>query len=136
EEARAAANRARELPQAAEYPDPVVGEMLGYAVSATACFKRARALSAAGDFENAVMNLKVVVEVRPDYAPGHERLAWCCLRLGRYNAARRHFTRAIELAPGMEPAHRGLAEVLEAMELPAEAAAARARADSVETAAS
>jgi len=136
EEARAAANRARELPQAAEYPDPVVGEMLNYAVSATACFKRARSLSAAGDFENAVMNLKVVVEVRPDYAPAHERLAWCCLQLGRYKAARRHYTRAIELAPDMEPAYRGLAQVLEAMELPAEAAAVRARADSVKTASS
>lgn len=134
-EARAAANRARELPQSAEYPDPVVSEMLSYAVSATACYKRARALSAAGDFENAVLNLKVVTEVRPDYAPAHERLAWCSLRLGRAKAARRHYERAIALEPGMEAAYRGLAEALDALELPAEAAAAGARADSVRAAA-
>jgi len=130
-EARAAANRARDLPQSAEYPDPVVSEMLNYGVSATACYKRARALAAAGDFGNAVMNLKVVTEVRPDYAPAHERLAWCSLQLGRANAARRHYERAIDLDPGMEPAYRGLAEALDALELPAEAASARARADSV-----
>lgn len=134
-EARAAANRARELTQSAEYPDPVVSEMLNYAVSATACYKRARALAAAGDFENAVLNLKVVTEVRPEYAPGHERLAWCSLQLGRTKAARRHYERAIELEPGMEAAHRGLAETLKALDRPAAAAAARARADSVRAAA-
>jgi len=126
DEARRAAARARELPQKAEYPDPLVSEMMNHAVSATACFKRARALSGRGDFDNAVMNLKVVVEVKPDYAAAHERLAWCYLEMEKPKAARRHFKLATELAPEMVAAHLGLASALEALGLPAEAEVAHA----------
>jgi len=126
EEARRVSERASRLPQSAEYPDPVVGDMMNYAVSATACYKRARALAAQGDFENAAMNLKVVVEVRPDYAAAHERLAWCYLNLDKPKAARRECEKAIELAPRMKAAHEGLARALDALGLPDEAALARA----------
>lgn len=125
ETARRAAEHARSLPQTSDSPDPVVAEMMAYAVSGTACFKRARSLALAGDYENAVMNLKVVEEVRPDYAAAQERLGWCYLRMDKPKLARRHFARAAELDPGMAEAYLGLAEALTALGLTEEAKQAR-----------
>jgi Flp pilus assembly protein TadD len=113
EKARAAADRARTLPQAIEFRDPVAATVMNYAVSATACFKRAEALYNDGNYPDALLNLRVVAEVRPDHGAVQERIGWCQLRLDRPEAAAASFRRALSLDDSLRQAHAGLAMALE-----------------------
>lgn len=123
DQARVAAARARTLPQVADVEDPMVGQMMTYALSATACFKRSQALYQSGEYRQAILNLKVVSEIRPDYAPVYERLGWCFLKSGKAEKALKNFERALELESGEPGLRTGLARALEALGRPEEAAA-------------
>ena len=112
ERAREAANRARGLPQQIDFRDPIASSVLNYAVSATACFKRAQALYQEAKYEDALLNLRVVQEVRPEHAAVYERIGWCQLRLERFPAAAKSFRRALERDDSLSQAHTGLAIAL------------------------
>jgi tetratricopeptide (TPR) repeat protein len=120
--ARAAAERAKALPQADNFVDPAAAEPLSYGISSTICFKRARALASDGQFESAIQNLKVVLEAKPDYAPAHGRLGLCYVETGEADLAITHLRRAIELDSTLSVERIALARLLEAK---GEAAAAR-----------
>jgi len=126
--ARAAAERAKALPQSDRFVDPVAAEPMSYGVSSTICFKRARVLAMAGQFEDAIQNLKVVVEVKPDYAPAQGRLGLCYAETGDVELAIRHLGRAIELEPDLAVERLTLARMLESAGDPSSAREHRERA--------
>lgn len=67
---------------------------------------------AAGDRQQAVSTLSRLVQLRPNEADGFNRLARAQLTAGDLNAARRHVTTALRLAPDWPPALRTLQAVM------------------------
>jgi protein O-GlcNAc transferase len=62
--------------------------------------------------EEAVGLFRAALELRPDYAPGHLRLADALAELGEAEAAVAAYRRSIELDAGLARAHLGLGQVL------------------------
>jgi tetratricopeptide (TPR) repeat protein len=112
ERAAEAARRARELEDVLVYRDSVRGRALSLGVSSYVCEERADRLVIDGNFREAVRNLLIVVEVRPDDPQAHYKLGFAANRAGRLQLAGTHLTRAVALDPEFADAHRELARVM------------------------
>jgi tetratricopeptide (TPR) repeat protein len=75
----------------------------------------------AGRFEEALPHVQRGVEISPDYAEAHVRLAEIYLKLARYDESAASATRALELAPGNLVARQFRGSALGAAGKPAEA---------------
>jgi tetratricopeptide (TPR) repeat protein len=98
-------------------PDPLRFQLESIAVSSRACDERASRLMAEGKFAEAVENLKIVLETRPDDASTHLRLGSACLGLGEVETSADHLARAVALEPDSHAAHLMLGSLLLAADL-------------------
>lgn len=64
-----------------------------------------------GDYKRALPLLSREARIYPKSAPTHSALGWCYHMLGRYDEAEGAFNTCLELDPGYEWAHKGLAAV-------------------------
>jgi len=110
--AAAAAQRAREHEDVLVYRDPVRGRAMSLGVSAYVCEERADGLVTEGKYGEAVRNLLIVVEVRPDDPQAHYKLGYAAHRARRLELARTHLAQAVGLDAEFADAHRELAQVL------------------------
>jgi Flp pilus assembly protein TadD len=107
-----AAQRAREHEDVLVYRDPVRGRALSLGVSSYVCEERADSLVAEGKYGEAVRNLLIVVDVRPDDPQVHYKLGYAAHRARRLELARTHLDQAAGLDAEFADAHRELAQVL------------------------
>ncbi len=106
------AQRAREHEDVLVYRDPVRGRAMSLGVSSYACEERADRLVTEGNYREAVRNLLIVVEVRPDDPQAHYKLGYASHRARRLELARTHLAQAVGLDADFADAHRELAQVL------------------------
>jgi tetratricopeptide (TPR) repeat protein len=101
-----AAERARENDDVMAYRDPVRGEALSLGVSAFICEQRAHALMGEGKYLEAMRNLRIVVEVRPDDPEAHYRLGHAAYLARRPALAVKHLDEALRLDDQLAIAHQ------------------------------
>jgi Flp pilus assembly protein TadD len=94
------------------YRDPVRGRAMSRGVSSYVCEERADRLVTEGKYGEAVRNLLIVVEVRPDDPQAHYKLGYVAHRARRLELARTHLDLAVGLDAEFANAHRELAQVL------------------------
>jgi tetratricopeptide (TPR) repeat protein len=122
ERARAIRERAEGLEPVTNLQDPVYAKRVFMRnVSSGGAFSRATAAIRDGDFAQAVQDLEIVLEIRPDDASARYWLGAALVRLGRNDAAIPQLTRAVEIEPAMRVAHLELARALAAEGRQAEA---------------
>ena len=63
----------------------------------------------AGDLEAAEKTLQLAIDVAPDHPVAHNELGIVYRKLGRFDAARRHYEAALTIYPGYHYARRNLA---------------------------
>jgi len=112
ERAAEAATRARMHKDVLVYRDPVRGRAMSRGVSSYVCEERADRLVTEGKYGEAVRNLLIVVEVRPDDPQAHYKLGYVAHRARRLELARTHLDLAVGLDAEFANAHRELAQVL------------------------
>ena len=109
--ARKTAERARNLEQSHVIRDPVRLEVLALAVNLAACQERAKRHLDAGEYIEAIPDLKIILELQPDNPDIHAALGQAYRKSGRPQRAITHFTKALALKDDMAIAHFALASV-------------------------
>jgi tetratricopeptide (TPR) repeat protein len=97
---------AREHGDDLTYEDPVRGEALSLGVSAYICEQRAHDLMQDGNYVEAMRNLRIVVEVRPDDPQAHYKLGDAAFMAGRPSLALTHLDEAVRLDPNLPEAYQ------------------------------
>ena len=109
--ARKTAERARSLKQSYAIRDPVHSEVLALAVNLAACEERAERHLDAGEYDQAIPDLKIILELQPNDPDIHAALGQSYRKSGQPQLAITHFTRALTLKDDMAIAHFALASV-------------------------
>jgi tetratricopeptide (TPR) repeat protein len=115
ERAAEAGRLAREHGDELTYRDPVRGEALSLGVSAYICEQRAHDLMQDGNYIEAMRNLRIVVEVRPDDPQAQYKLGDAAFMARRPRIALAHLNEAVRLDPGLAEAHQVRASTLVAL---------------------
>jgi tetratricopeptide (TPR) repeat protein len=110
-EANAMAHRAADAPRA-QAPDPVFYSVNTLSVSTTAVVQRAKELSESGRQDEAIIQLRTLVDANPDSARGHSALGDRLREQDQLPMAQRRYNAALALAPDLLPAQIGLATCL------------------------
>jgi tetratricopeptide (TPR) repeat protein len=105
--------RSRQLRPHLGIPDPIMFAVDQLAVSSEECDQRATRLMKDGKYREAIEDLMIVQETRPDNARVARRLGTCWLQLGEDQKAIDHLERALDLAETAET-HYLLGRALEA----------------------
>lgn len=111
DDARKVAERARDAAVFNLYSDPLMGQVTNEGVSALLISDRARAFLDNGQYEQAAIGLRQVVEIQPQNAPAHQQLALAYRNLGRLEAARSEMQQVVELEPERADARVQLASL-------------------------
>jgi tetratricopeptide (TPR) repeat protein len=115
ERARAIQERAAGLEPVSNLEDSVYARRVFMRnVSSSGAFSRAIAAVRGGDYGQAVRDLEIVLQVRPDDASVHYWMGLAHARQGQGPAAYEHLARAVELDPAMVQARIELGHVLNA----------------------
>ena len=109
--ADAMARRAANAPKARP-PDPVFYSVNTLSVSTTAVIQRATELTASGRQDEAIIQLRTLVDANPDSARGLSALGDRLREQDQLPMARRRYDAALALAPDLLPARLGLAKCL------------------------
>ena len=109
--ARETAERAQTLKKSHAIRDPVHSEVLALAVNLAACEQRAERHLDAGEYVQAIPDLKIILELQPDDPDIHAALGQAYRKSGRPELAITHFTKALTLKDDMAIAHFALASV-------------------------
>ena len=96
------ARRASEVNVDLPVPDPVRVRVQQMNLSSRECNRRAVQLIQSGRYEDALAQMLLVEESRPDEPSTHYRIGLCLARLGRVEEALPRLERAAELAPENE----------------------------------
>ncbi len=112
--AQEAADRAATLQPQLSLPDPVRFAVNELAVNPKSCVRRFEAGMARGDYDSAVGDLELLVEMFPREPVYHERLGTCYANTGRRSEAFEHLERSLELKEDMVAGHLNLASLLAA----------------------
>jgi Flp pilus assembly protein TadD len=113
ERARAIRERARGLEPVTALQDPVYGEQVFMRnMSSSGAFARGTAAVRQGAYEQAIRDLTLVLELRPDDASAHYWIGTAHQGSGRAAPAVNHLSRAVELDPAMAKARRQLGTLL------------------------
>ena len=107
-----AARRYAGLPDVLFFRDPQREDVLEIGISSFICRTRARRYLQAGDYERAVRDLMVVVEVKRDEPHGHYRLGFAALRTRQFELAEQHLFEAVRLKDDFAEARLELAALL------------------------
>ena len=79
-------------------------------VDATTVYNQGVALMHQKKYEDALVDFKKAVQVKPDFAEAHNNLAYCLRHQGpaKYNEALSHYDKAIQLNPNLAEAYEYL----------------------------
>lgn len=112
EEAREVAERARDAADYNLFPDPLMSQVVAEGVSSNLLWARAKAYLEAGDYTQAILGLRRVVELLPDNPGVHHQLAFAYRETGDRERALRHLEKAVALEPERADAQVQLAGML------------------------
>jgi len=99
DEARQIAERARDAALYNLFDDPLMSEVVNEGVSSVLVWERAKAFLDHGNYEQAVLGLRRVVELKPRAADAHQQLGTAYGNLGETERARYHLAKTVELDP-------------------------------------
>ena len=111
EEARAIAVRARDPASYNLYSDPLMSEVVAEGRSSILLWERAKSYLDNGNYEQAALGLRQVVELRPSNPDVHLQLAIAYGNLDELQRTRYHLERAVALGPELADARVRLATV-------------------------
>lgn len=121
DEAREIAKRARDPASYNLYSDPLMDEVVSEGVSAVLLWERAKSFLEDGNYQQAILGLRQVVELRPEDPEVHLQLAVAYGGLGQLELAGRHLERTVELDPEQGDARVRLASFYLEQQSPASA---------------
>ncbi|MCH7526591.1 MAG: tetratricopeptide repeat protein [Planctomycetes bacterium] len=110
--ANEAAVRSRGLKQIYTLPDPAMQEVSAEGISSALCLRRAKLYIEAGQYREAIPDLKICAEVNPDHAGVQRHLGRAYSNIGEPESAILHLTRALELKDDLNEARVQLASLL------------------------
>jgi tetratricopeptide (TPR) repeat protein len=110
-EAREIAGRARSAASYNLYSDPLMSEVVAEGRSAVLLWERAKSFLDNGNYEQAVLGLRQVVELQPSNADAHHELAVAYGNLGDVGRSRIHLERTVALDPDLAGARILLAMI-------------------------
>jgi tetratricopeptide (TPR) repeat protein len=106
------ADRSRGFPEDLNLPDPVRGEVAAFGISSPVCSARASANMEAGRYAEAIPDLLIVEEVRPDDPYVQIRLTIAYMRTGEIETGLAHARNAVRIKPDFDEAHVQLGRLL------------------------
>jgi len=128
DEARAIAERARNPAAYNLFSDPLMSQVVAEGVSSVLVWDRAKAFLDNGNYKQAALGLRRVVELQPSNIDAHHQLATAYGNLGQLDGARRHLERTVAERPDGVEARIQLATVYLDQQEPGEALAQLRRA--------
>ena len=114
EGAEQATQRSRELPIVRPEPGPVRAEVLSLGISALHCYYRAGRLMEAGDYAEAINQLKIAEEYAPDDPALQQRLGISYTQTDQDALAIQHLSKAVRLKDTLYSAHAALGSLFAA----------------------
>ena len=111
EEAREVAELARNPAAYNLFSDPLMSQVVAEGVSSVLVWDRAKAFLDNGNYQQAALGLRRVVELQPSNIDAHHQLATAYGNLGEIEGARRHLERTVTARPESAAARLQLATV-------------------------
>jgi Flp pilus assembly protein TadD len=121
EDARTIADRARDPASYNLFKDPLMSEVVAEGVSSIELWERAKSFFESGDYKQAVLGLRRVVELQPDNPTVHQQLGVAYGNIGQLELSRRHLERAVSLETDSVSSRIQLALLLLELGRPSEA---------------
>jgi len=121
DEAREIAERARDSASYNLFDDPLMAKVVAEGVSSVQLWERAKSFLENGNYQQAVLGLRQVVELMPANASVHQQLGVAYGNIGELESSRQHLEHAVSLEPELTSARVQLALLYLEQERPASA---------------